>query len=255
MTYTDKERAVIDVFSRWEGCTKCELGEMRNEQKQLSGGQKGVMVFGDGNVDADIVVIGIGPGEQEDMTGEPFTGDSGAILDEYIEDAQLVRSEIFIMNIVACRPFSRVTDFKFNREREENRDPTPLERECCRPLWQELLYIIDPLMVVAMGKPTVIELTGNRSPNMTNSTGKIDRCKIQGKATEVTYPVMMMFHPAFLARTGDTFKGGPWHQTLVAWKRTTYMVDQLKNLYFGTPVPDRGFKKEDLFVIRGGIPR
>jgi uracil-DNA glycosylase family 4 len=255
MTYTDKEQAVMEVFSRWEGCVKCELGTLRKQQHEDTGGQKGVMVFGDGNVDADIVVLGIGPGAQEDRCGEPFVGESGGILDEYLEVAQIDRAEIFIMNVVACRPFSHVMDFKFGREREENRDPTPLERTFCRPLWEEILYIIDPLMVVAMGKPTVIEVTGNRSPNMTNATGKIDRCTIKGKATDITYPVMMMYHPAFLARTGDTFKGGPWHQTMVAWKRTTHLVDQLKNLYFGTAIPDRGFGMEDLFVIRGGIPR
>jgi uracil-DNA glycosylase family 4 len=251
--YSEKDQAILEVFKQWQDCTKCELGKQREKKRIDSGGYSGKMVFGDGDTGADMVIIGIGPGENEDIDGAPFTGESGNILDEYLEAVRMLRKELFIMNIVACRPFSKVLDFKTKREREENRDPTQAERDACRPLWQEVLYHIDPLLVVAMGKPAVMEVTGKRSIGMRSANGYIDRCTIPGRITPITYPVMSMYHPAYLSRSGDTFHGGPWHQALIAWKRAVYYLDQLRNLYRGTPMPDRGFKEEEMFIIRGGI--
>jgi uracil-DNA glycosylase family 4 len=253
MKYTDKERAVLSIFERWKGCTKCELGQQREAKRLDTRGEFGNIVFGDGIVNADMVVIGIGPGEQEDKDGVPFVGESGQILNEYLEVVSMRREELFVMNIVACRPFSKSIDFKTKRPKEENRDPTPLERECCRPLWQEVLYTIDPLVVVAMGKPAIMEVTGKRSVSMREAQGAVTSCQIPGKAVMTNYTVIPMYHPAFLSRSGDTFKGGPWHQALVAWKRAVYFLDQLRNLYRGTPMPDRGIKEEDLFLVQGGI--
>ena len=253
MTYTDKERAVLSIFERWNGCTKCDLGKQREAKNKDTAGACGNIVFGDGNVDADMVLIGIGPGEQEDKEGVPFVGESGNILDEYLEAVRMQRDELFIMNIVSCRPFSKSIDFKTKRLKEENRDPTPLERERCRPLWQEILYVVDPLVVVALGKPTVMEVTGKRSVTMREMQGMVMTCQIPGKAVMPTYNVIPMYHPAFLSRSGDTYKGGPWHQALISWKRAVYFLDQLRNLYFGTAMPDRGIKEQDLFLLQGGI--
>jgi DNA polymerase len=250
-SYTDKERAVLSIFSQWADCEKCELGGLRNNKRIDTGGEAGNIVFGDGNVEADMVIIGIGPGEHEDQQGCPFVGESGNILDEYLDQVKMLRSDLFIMNIVACRPFSKSIDFKTKYLKEENRDPTPLEREACRPLWQEVLYIIDPLIVVAMGKPAVMEVTGKRSVSMQDTQGTVTTCQIPGKAVSPTYTVIPMYHPAFLSRSGDTYRGGPWHRALIAWKRAVYFLDQLRNLYYGTPMPDRGLKEEDMFLIGG----
>jgi DNA polymerase len=250
-SYTDKERAVLSVFSQWSDCTKCDLGKQRYEKHIDTSGQAGNMVFGDGNVNADMVVIGIGPGENEDIQGCPFIGESGSIMNEYLDNVAMIREELFIMNIVACRPFSKSIDFKTKRPKEENRDPTPLERETCRPLWQEVLYIIDPLIVVAMGKPAVMEVTGKRSVSMREAQGTVMNCQIPGRALPTNYAVIPMYHPAFLSRSGDTYRGGPWHQALVAWKRAVHFLDQLRNLYSGTPMPDRGIKEEDMFLVGG----
>jgi DNA polymerase len=253
MTYTDKERAVLSIFSQWKDCKKCELGVQRNKKHTNTSGEVGNIVFGDGNVNADMVLIGIGPGEQEDAQGCPFVGESGQILDEYLDAVRMQRDELFIMNIVACRPFSNAIDFKTKKMKEENRDPTPHEREQCRPLWQEVLYIIDPLIVVALGKPAIAEVTGQRAVSMRDTQGTVITCHIPGKVVPTIYPVVPMYHPAFLSRSGDTYKGGPWHQALVAWKRSVLFLDQLRNLYRGTPMPDRGIKEEDLFLVQGGI--
>ena len=247
--YTSKEKSVLSVFSRWSGCTKCDLGEQRCAKNKKTDGQSGNMVFGDGNVNADIMVIGVGPGEDEDAQECAFVGDSGDILDDHLSKLSIKRSDLFLMNIVACRPFSNTVDFKTKKSREEDRDPTPLEREKCRPMWQEIMYLVDPLIVVTMGKVATAEILGKSSVSMRELQGSIIPAQIPGKAIPTTYSVMPMHHPSYLSKSGDDFRGGPWHQAIVSWKRTIYFLDQLKNLYYGTPAVDRGFKDKDMFLI------
>lgn len=249
--YTEKERAVLSTLKEWEDCEKCELGKQRAKKHLDSEGRAGHIVFGDGSVETDLVVIGIGPGENEDIQGSPFVGESGQVLDEYLGEVGIIREDIFVMNIVACRPFSQSIDFKTKQNKEENRDPTPPEREACRPLWQKLLYIIDPLVVVVMGRPTVLEVAGLRSVSMRDVQGTVMTGQIPGMVLPTTYTIIPMYHPAFLSRSGDTYQGGPWHQALVSWKRTVYILDQLRNLYYGTPIPNRGIKEEDLHLTGG----
>ena len=157
------------------------------------------------------------------------------------------------MNIVQCRPFNYVQDFKTGRKKQENRDPSQPEREACRPLWQEMLYIVDPLLVVAMGKPSILELTSKRSTTMGDAQGLIDRCTIQGRAGSVTYPVMGMYHPAFLSRSGNMYRGGPWHKAMIAWRRAVHFVDQMRHAYYETPMPDRGYTRDQMFMIQEDI--
>ena len=241
-TPAKKERALLDLFGRWSDCEKCPLAKTRTN-----------IVFPDGNPDADVAVIGIGPGETEDNEGAPFVGESGLIVNDYLKDVQLSRQELFIMNIVQCRPMSYGKNV-FGKVVAENRDPTQPEKDACRELWEEALYIVDPLLVIAMGKPAVQEVTRKRSITMGEAAGKIDRCTIQGRVAPVTYPVMCMYHPAFLARSGNTYQGGPWHQALVAWQRAVHFLDQLRNAYRGTEMPKRPFKREDMFLIdTGGV--
>jgi len=253
MSPTEREQRVLSIFRKWRGCTKCGLGELREQKKLKTDGTAGRIVMPDGNVDADMVIIGIGPGEEEDLEGAPFIGPSGDILNEYLEAVKIDRRSVFVMNIVQCRPFSISTDERSGRKREENRDPSSKERAACRPFWEEVLYEIDPLLVVAMGKPAVLEVTGQRSVTMRNVQGQVQHCVIRGKATDVTYPVMSMYHPAFLARSGDKRKIGVWGQALVAWRRAAYLLDKLRQVYWDTPMPDRGYKMRDMFLVQGGL--
>ena len=237
----NKGEALEKLFQEWENCTRCELSKTRSR-----------IVFGQGNPDADLVAIGIGPGAEEDLEGIPFIGESGRIVNDYLKELNVSRDEIFLMNVVGCRPFSVTKDFR-GKTKEENRDPTPPEREACRPLWQEALYIIDPFLVVALGKPAVLETTNKRSATMSDIQGLIDTCTIRGRAGDVTYPLMSMFHPAFLARSGNLDRGGPWHKAMISWRRAIYFVDQMRHLYHETPIPDRGFKRRDMFLVKEGI--
>ena len=96
------------------------------------------MVFGVGDPHADLLFVGEGPGEQEDLTGEPFVGRAGRLLTSLIDDIGLTREQVYIANVVKCRP-------------PGNRDPLPLEIETCRPYLEAQLDFIDPRVVVTLG--------------------------------------------------------------------------------------------------------
>jgi DNA polymerase len=109
------------------GCTRCGLAETRTQ-----------VVFGVGDPGARLLFVGEGPGEQEDRAGEPFVGRAGQLLTRLIEGIGLTRADVYIANVVKCRP-------------PGNRDPAPVEIETCRPYLEAQLAFIDPAVVVTLG--------------------------------------------------------------------------------------------------------
>ena len=109
-------------------CHRCGLGETRRN-----------LVFGDGAENARIMLIGEGPGEQEDRQGVPFVGPAGKLLDDMLEMIYLDRTKVYIANIVKCRP-------------PQNRDPLPTESEACMPWLREQFKLLQPKIVVCLGR-------------------------------------------------------------------------------------------------------
>ena len=97
------------------------------------------VVFGDGAETAEIMLIGEGPGEQEDLQGVPFVGRAGKLLDDMLKMIDLDRSRVYIANIVKCRP-------------PHNRDPLPEEREACLPWLRQQIDIVDPKIIICLGR-------------------------------------------------------------------------------------------------------
>jgi DNA polymerase len=108
-------------------CTKCRLAEGRLN-----------VVFGAGDPDADVMFVGEGPGQREDEQGLPFVGPSGRLLDELLGEIGLARRDVYIGNVVKCRP-------------PGNRDPRPDEIDACKPYLRQQLRLIDPKVVVTLG--------------------------------------------------------------------------------------------------------
>ncbi|MEN8114709.1 MAG: uracil-DNA glycosylase [Actinomycetota bacterium] len=108
-------------------CTACRLAEGRTH-----------VVFGDGSPEADVVFVGEAPGQREDEQGLPFVGRSGQLLDQLLEEIGLERSDVYIGNVVKCRP-------------PKNRDPRPDEIDACKGYLREQLQLIDPKVVVTLG--------------------------------------------------------------------------------------------------------
>ncbi|MCD2202851.1 uracil-DNA glycosylase [Halobacterium sp. KA-6] len=149
-------------------CTRCaDLVESRSQ-----------IVNGDGPEDAGVLFVGEAPGESEDEEGVPFVGRSGDVLDDELRDAGLPRADIRITNCVRCRP-------------PENRDPSQEELANCRPYLEREIELVDPEVIVTLGKVPGEHLLG-RDVAVTNEAGSVERVELGGEPREV----LICLHPA-----------------------------------------------------------
>jgi len=156
-----------ELYTQCMDCNKCALSQSRKN-----------VVFGVGDRTADVMFIGEGPGEQEDLSGEPFVGRAGKLLDDMMEMIYLNRENTFIANIVKCRP-------------PQNRDPLGPEQEACYPWLERQIELITPKIIVCLGRIAAMR--------MIRDDFKIT--KEHGEWFEkdgVKY--MALFHPAALLR-------------------------------------------------------
>jgi len=152
-----------------------EIGDC--QRCRLSKGRKNI-VFGEGSVDAEIMFIGEGPGEDEDIQGRPFVGKAGQLLTKLIEKMGFKREDVYIGNIVKCRP-------PFNRDPEED------EISACSPFIKKQADIISPKVIVSLGRVSTQTLIGM----------KIPIGKLRGKFYQFeNIPLMPTFHPSYLLR-------------------------------------------------------
>lgn len=157
-----------DLKKRIENCTKCELHTTRTQT-----------VFGVGNPQANILFIGEAPGENEDKQGEPFVGRAGQLLNAMLASINLKREDIFIANILKCRP-------------PNNRDPAPDEVSCCTPYLIEQIESISPKLIVTLGRIAAHFLLNTQTP--------LSRLRNQMHLYH-NIPLIATFHPAYLLRT------------------------------------------------------
>ena len=151
-------------------CTSCDLCKTKTH-----------VVFGVGNQQADLLVVGEAPGANEDLQGEPFVGRGGKLLDAMLHSIGLDRKDIYIANILKCRP-------------PKNRDPLPQEVECCTPYLQQQIALIQPKLIVTVGRIAAQFLL-----NTTESMGKL-----RGQVFhygEKNIPLIATYHPAYLLRS------------------------------------------------------
>ena len=148
-------------------CVRCPLSQGRTH-----------LVFGVGNPKADLVFVGEAPGRDEDLKGEPFVGRAGQLLTKIIAAMGLSREDVYICNVVKCRP-------------PDNRDPLPSEIERCEPFLQEQLRIIKPRVICALGSFS--------AQTLLKSEVRISRLRGQFRDYK-SIPLMPTYHPSFLLR-------------------------------------------------------
>ena len=149
-------------------CTRCELSNTRTNT-----------VFGVGNPAADWLIIGEAPGAEEDRRGEPFVGRAGKLLDEMLRAIGQSRDSVFIANILKCRP-------------PNNRDPRPVEAAACRDYLERQIELVEPRIILAVGKIAAQNLLGSDEP-----VGRM-----RGRAHELGgIPLVVTYHPAYLLRS------------------------------------------------------
>jgi len=143
-----------ELWKQVEKCTVCEHLQPHVTKK----------VFGDGNVSADIVIVGEGPGEEEDATGHPFVGEAGVLLTDIASHVGLVREEIFIANAVKCRCWLK------KGEKVKNRTPKDSEIAACRHFLAAQLNIVRPKVVIGLGGTAIAALKGVRLKDVKSTT-------------------------------------------------------------------------------------
>lgn len=164
----EKAKLLSDLRNEIGDCKRCKLSLKRMN-----------IVFGEGNPDARLMFVGEGPGEEEDIQGRPFVGKAGILLTRMIEKMELRREDVYIANIVKCRP-------------PENREPEKDEVASCRGFVERQMDIISPGVIMTLGKVALQALTNNNTLKITASRGKF--IDFRG------FPVMPTFHPAYLLR-------------------------------------------------------
>ena len=149
-------------------CTKCRLSETRTQ-----------VVFGEGNTHGGILIIGEGPGKDEDLQGRPFVGRSGKLLDKILAECGFNRTNhVFIANIVKCRP-------------PENRVPLPDEKAACLPFLMKQIELLDPKIILLLGATALKGLVDS----------KLKITKVRGQWLEWNNRLVMpVFHPSALLR-------------------------------------------------------
>ena len=157
-------------------CVKCDLGHTRTN-----------FVFGSGNPDADILFVGEAPGQQEDQQGEPFVGAAGELLTKILGAMKLARDEVYICNVLKCRP-------------PNNRDPQPEEVDRCEPYLQRQIELVAPKIICCLGRHAAHALLKTQS----------SLSRLRGQLHEYHgIPLVVTYHPAALLRNPG-YKRDTW---------------------------------------------
>ncbi len=192
---TELPRSFQDLVSGAASCTRCGLSDRRTK-----------VVFGDGTGASGVMLIGEGPGRNEDLTGIPFVGRAGMLLDRMTAAVGFPRGDLYITNIVKCRP-------------PRNRDPLPEEVQACRPYLNRQVETLTPKLVVAVGRPSVQSLLRTGLP----------LSQLRGRVHALAgIPLVVTYHPAYLLRSPA--------QKVRAWEDWRRIRDLLARIQAGGEV-------------------
>ena len=173
MTDAERRAALEAIATEVRDCTRCRLHETRTKA-----------VPGEGDPSTEVVFIGEGPGQNEDLEGRPFVGRAGGLLVNLLGHIGWTRDDVFITNIVKCRP-------------PGNRDPEPDEVAACAPYLHRQLEVLDPAVIVTLGRHSMGRfMPGARISQAHGTTGPVDPSTGAHDAT-----IFAMYHPAAALRT------------------------------------------------------
>lgn len=204
MTTADKKKQLADLAQTINNCTRCPLGTTRLNA-----------VAGEGNVDADIMFVGEGPGFDEDRQGRPFVGRAGQLLDKMIVAMGLTREQVFIANIAKCHP---MTDPLHPEKHGNDRAPNAGEIACCRKYLEQQIAIICPKYVIALGGVAAKALISDAN-SLSALRGRFYNLKLDSVSLPKPVEIIATFHPAALLRNPN------WKKD--AWLDLQMVMDRL----------------------------
>jgi uracil-DNA glycosylase family 4 len=173
----ERREDLVRLFHESSGCRKCPLHQGRT-----------TVVFGSGNANADLMFVGEAPGMNEDQQGLPFVGRAGKLLDQLLVEVGLQRSDVFVTNVLLCRP-------------PGNRDPQPDEIETCKPYLHRKIELIEPKVICTLGNFATKLLTRSQR-GITGVHGRPQVHELGGRTVRV-FPI---YHPAAALRSTKTLE-------------------------------------------------
>lgn len=257
----DFYRQLAILRNDWADCTACELGQRRDAAE-------GKFVFGEG-ARRGVMFIGEGPGKDEEVEGRPFVGRSGSILRHVIKKLSI--DPVYITNVVTCRSCGQAYDTEGNPRYRKNwktgvqypdiRDqpPTPAQMNTCMPRLHEEIYLVDPILIVTLGREATQVLTKS-SVGILEASGTMMSCTIPGHGfhatvtekkqawvrkvrkqlvmptvkNDVVYPVIPILHPAYILRNKEDRRPGNPLEKFVDGMRT------VRDVYYRYVIEVRG---------------
>lgn len=175
---TEERTSVVESIEALKqqalACRACELAETRTN-----------VVFGEGNPDTPLVIIGEGPGANEDATGRPFIGRAGMLLDQALKENGITRKHVYIMNILKCRACLQ------ENGRTRNRPPRPTEVTACTPWLEKQLEIIQPVVILCLGAPAANFII-HRDFKMTQERGRFFETRFAQHAIAALHPAYVL---------------------------------------------------------------
>jgi uracil-DNA glycosylase len=173
----ERRADLVELFHEASGCVRCPLHQGRTK-----------VVFGSGNADADLMFVGEAPGMHEDLQGLPFVGRAGKLLEELLAEVGLRRSDVFITNVLLCRP-------------PGNRDPQQDEIDTCKPYLHRKIELIEPKVICTLGNFATKLLTRSQR----GITGVHGRPQVHELGAR-TVRVFPLYHPAAALRSTRTLE-------------------------------------------------
>ncbi|TYB90877.1 MAG: uracil-DNA glycosylase [Kosmotoga sp.] len=196
--YSKKKQLMLAVERKIRECEKCDLYKGRN-----------MVVPGEGSLESPVVFVGEGPGADEDASGKPFVGRAGKLLAKILESVNLSRDDVYITNVVKCRP-------------PGNRAPTQEEMETCSVYLLAQLAIIKPKIIIPLGSTALTFFSDKKKIAITKERGKLSNWIDDVK-------LFPMFHPSYLLRNPKKDPGSPKYLTWEDIKMVRKMYDEILN--------------------------
>jgi len=182
----ERRAELVELYRKLHADHGCPLAASRTN-----------LVFGMGNADAELMFVGEAPGKNEDLQGKPFVGQAGKLLDQLLEEIGMTRSQVFVANVLKCRP-------------PGNRDPLPEEIEECKPWLMRQIQLIEPKMICTLGNFATKTITGSPM-GITKVCGRPQKREIAGLDLTI-YP---LFHPAAALRSTGCLNDLREHMTRI----------------------------------------
>jgi uracil-DNA glycosylase family 4 len=220
----DAQKKLRVLRDKWSGCTKCTLAKLRGNAD---------IIFGAGPFDADFLILTEGPTEEDVYDGVLLSGAEGSLVEGMLEKAEIDPvKNVFRTSLVACRPYVILPATDTEAARTQGRSPDKTEIEACWPRLEEIIYLVDPRIIIAMGadpwKTLVDPKHRGTHTKVTTAAGELFDTWIAGRLRQVRYPVLATLSPKQLIANPSSAAHGPISTTIEAFMKASRYVSLLK---------------------------